>query len=227
MRELIEAAYPEHGILGEEYGAERPDAEFVWVLDPIDGTKSFITGRPLFGTLIALCASGPAGARPDRPVASCGERWVGHRRRTAGWNGRPIRVRACPRARATRCCSRPARAMFRAGAERRRLRAGRRPASGCRCSAATATPTACWRWALPIWSSRPASQPYDFMALVPVIEGAGGRITDWQGGALVLGSDRAGRWPRRRAGPRGGVRAARHTAGGLTGGATQARCRAH
>src|SRR5215472_13369753 len=52
MRRLIEARFPGHGIIGEEFGAEREAAEFVWVLDPIDGTKSFISGVPLFGTLI-------------------------------------------------------------------------------------------------------------------------------------------------------------------------------
>jgi inositol-phosphate phosphatase/L-galactose 1-phosphate phosphatase/histidinol-phosphatase len=58
MRRLIGENFPHHGIIGEEYGAERADAEFVWVLDPIDGTKSFICGVPLFGTLIALLHQG-------------------------------------------------------------------------------------------------------------------------------------------------------------------------
>jgi fructose-1,6-bisphosphatase/inositol monophosphatase family enzyme len=54
LRQMVKLAYPDHGLLGEEFPAERADAEFVWIFDPIDGTKSFITGRPLFGTLIAL-----------------------------------------------------------------------------------------------------------------------------------------------------------------------------
>ncbi|MDC6641787.1 inositol monophosphatase, partial [Leclercia adecarboxylata] len=58
MRRLIGESFPGHGIVGEEYGVERADAEFVWVLDPIDGTKSFICGVPLFGTLIALLHQG-------------------------------------------------------------------------------------------------------------------------------------------------------------------------
>ena len=58
MRKLIEERYPDHGIYGEEYGQVRTDAEYVWVLDPIDGTKSFITGKPLFGTLIACLLNG-------------------------------------------------------------------------------------------------------------------------------------------------------------------------
>ena len=55
---MIRAAYPDHGIEGEEFPGERLDAEFVWRLDPIDGTKSFVVGRPLFGTLIALTRAG-------------------------------------------------------------------------------------------------------------------------------------------------------------------------
>ncbi|MCZ6482912.1 MAG: histidinol phosphate phosphatase, partial [Alphaproteobacteria bacterium] len=58
MRERIETAYPDHGVIGEEFGPVRADAEFVWVLDPIDGTKSFISGKPLFGTLIGLVHDG-------------------------------------------------------------------------------------------------------------------------------------------------------------------------
>src|SRR6266567_3233122 len=58
MRALIRRSFPDHGIVGEEFGKERPDAEYVWVLDPIDGTKSFISGMPAWGTLIALTHSG-------------------------------------------------------------------------------------------------------------------------------------------------------------------------
>ncbi len=61
IRGLIAKKYPGHGVIGEELGSDRPDAEFVWVLDPIDGTKSFISAVPLFGTLIALLHEGPAG----------------------------------------------------------------------------------------------------------------------------------------------------------------------
>src|SRR5262245_2453814 len=58
MRALIRQTFPEHGVIGEEFGAERTDAEYVWVLDPIDGTKSFISGMPAWGTLIALMRNG-------------------------------------------------------------------------------------------------------------------------------------------------------------------------
>ena len=185
MRELIEAAYPEHGILGEEHGTVRPDAEFVWVLDPIDGTKSFITGRPLFGTLIALARRGrPVLGLIDQSILQ--ERWVGIDGAPSVWNGRPIRVRPCPRIEdAVLFTTSPT--MFRAGAE----------AEGfARVQASVLLPMFggyCYAYGLLAMGFadvivETSLAPYDFMALVPVIEGAGGRITDWQGGALVLGS---------------------------------------
>lgn len=94
MRRLIEAAFPDHGILGEEHGAVRLDAEFVWVLDPIDGTKAFISGVPVFGTLIALLQGGrPVLGVIDQPIAR--ERWIGAVGRGTTLNGRPARARAC------------------------------------------------------------------------------------------------------------------------------------
>ena len=67
VRVLLAQRRPADGILGEEFGSERLDAEFVWVIDPIDGTKSFITGRPIFGALIALCRDG----KPVAGVIEC------------------------------------------------------------------------------------------------------------------------------------------------------------
>ncbi|MBV8468180.1 MAG: histidinol phosphate phosphatase, partial [Burkholderiales bacterium] len=76
MRALLAELAPEHGIIGEEFGRERDDAEWVWVLDPVDGTKSFIIGRPTFCTLIGLLHRGkPVLGVIDQPVL--GERWVG------------------------------------------------------------------------------------------------------------------------------------------------------
>src|SRR3546814_12716450 len=76
MRRLLDAEAPRDGIIGEEYGAERPDASRQWVLDPIDGTVSFMAGRPIFGTLIALLQDGwPLIGIIDQPIS--GERWVG------------------------------------------------------------------------------------------------------------------------------------------------------
>ena len=185
MRELIAAAYPEHGILGEEHGRDRIDAEFVWVLDPIDGTKSFITGRPLFGTLIALAHQGrPVVGMIDQSILR--ERWIGVAGGPSAWNGRPIRVRDCPRLEdAVLFATSPA--MFRAGPENeafdRVQRRVRLPMYGGDCYAYGLLAMG---FADVIVEASLA--PYDFMALGPVIEGAGGRITDWQGRALGLGS---------------------------------------
>src|SRR5256885_15372646 len=94
MRRLIAARFPEQGIIGEEYGPERADAEFVWVLDPIDGTKSFISGVPLYGTLIALARHGrPILGVIDQPISR--ERWIGAAGRTSTFNNAAIRSRSC------------------------------------------------------------------------------------------------------------------------------------
>ncbi|MGQ2930676.1 MAG: inositol monophosphatase family protein, partial [Sphingopyxis sp.] len=94
MRRLLDAEAPRDGIIGEEYGAERPGASRQWVLDPIDGTVSFMAGRPIFGTLIALLQDGwPVLGIIDQPVA--GERWVGAMGQPTLFNGKPARTRSC------------------------------------------------------------------------------------------------------------------------------------
>jgi inositol-phosphate phosphatase / L-galactose 1-phosphate phosphatase / histidinol-phosphatase len=185
MRELIAAAYPGHGILGEEHGRERLDAEFVWVLDPIDGTKSFITGRPLFGTLVALAHRGrPVLGLIDQTILQ--ERWVGVAGEASAWNGRPIRVRACPRLDdAVLFATSPV--MFRGAGESdafTRLQARvRLPMFGGDCYA-----YGLLAMGFADLVVEAGLEPYDFMALAPVIEGAGGLVTDWRGRALELGS---------------------------------------
>ena len=94
MRELLTKHVPAHGVFGEEHGAVRTDADYVWVLDPIDGTKAFITGMPIFGTLIALLHKGrPVMGIIDQPIQK--ERWFGADGERATFNGQPISVRAC------------------------------------------------------------------------------------------------------------------------------------
>ena len=76
IRAFLAERFPDHGIWGEEYGADRPEAEWLWLLDPIDGTRAFVTGRPLFGTLVALLHRGvPVLGLIDQPAT--GERWLG------------------------------------------------------------------------------------------------------------------------------------------------------
>src|SRR3982750_3089029 len=95
MRAILTKQAPEHGIYGEEHGVERPDADYVWVLDPIDGTRAFVTGLPIFGTLIALLHRGvPVLGVIDQPILK--ERWLGVAGQTSTFNGQPITVRACP-----------------------------------------------------------------------------------------------------------------------------------
>jgi histidinol phosphatase-like enzyme (inositol monophosphatase family) len=91
MREIIAKAFPDHGVVGEEHGPDGADAEYVWVLDPVDGTKAFLSGVPVFGTLIALTQGGkPVLGIIDQPVT--GERWTGAAGRPTLLNGEPIRT---------------------------------------------------------------------------------------------------------------------------------------
>ena len=185
LRDMIRAAYPDHGIEGEEFPGERLDAEFVWRLDPIDGTKSFVVGRPLFGTLIALTRAG-------RPVLGVidqcilGERWIGVAGERSTWNSQPIRVRECPTLEDA-ILSLTSPQMFTA-AERaavaRLESAVRFPIYGGDCYAYGLL--AMGRVDLIVEADLDV---HDFMALVPVIEGAGGLVTDWEGAALTPASD--------------------------------------
>ena len=96
MRERISREFPDHGIIGEEHGGDRPEASHVWVLDPIDGTKAFISGRPLFGALIALCRDGvPILGVIDCPAVD--DRWVGIDGRPTTHNDMPCSTRRCGR----------------------------------------------------------------------------------------------------------------------------------
>ena len=185
LRETIQVAYPDHGIFGEEHGTEDSDSPFTWVLDPIDGTKSFITGMPTFGTLIALLENGkPIVGIVDIPAL--GERWVGAKKHATLLDGALCRTRACTRL------------------EQAHLYATSpdifSPADGAvfeRVSALAAMRRFggdCYAYGLLASGHvdvvmETSLEPYDFMALVPVIEGAGGVITDWDGMALTLASD--------------------------------------
>lgn len=184
VRAGIEAAFPEHGIFGEEYGKTRADAEYVWVIDPIDGTKSFMTGKATFGTLIALARRGtPILGIIDQPII--GERWLGVAGERTTFNGKPVAVRPCPRlADATLYATTPQ--MFvgdDANAFQRLASAVKYPLYGADCYAYGLL--ACGFTELVCEASL---QPYDYCALVPVVEGAGGVITDWEGRAVTITS---------------------------------------
>lgn len=180
MRRLIKANFPKHGIIGEEFGDEHPDAEYVWVLDPIDGTKSFISGLPIWGTLIALMHHGvPAFGMMHQPYI--GERFSGDGG-AAGYSGpsgkRKLAVRRCAGlADATIFTTSPRlmnaadRAQFeRVEAETRLSRYGGDCYAYCMLAAGHLD--------LVIETEL---KPYDIAALVPIITGAGGIVTTWEG----------------------------------------------
>ena len=185
MRDLLTRHVPEHGVFGEEHGAVRTDAEYVWVLDPIDGTKAFITGLPIFGTLIALLHRGkPVLGIIDQPILK--ERWLGVEGQRSTFNGQPISVRACPSlANAYMYSTAPI--MF--------------PGAYEKPHEALTKKVKLFRWggdcyAYGLLASghvdlvvEASLKLYDFAALVPVVKGAGGLITDWRGKELDMNSD--------------------------------------
>ncbi len=183
MRAVLAERFPDHGIMGEEFGLQRPEAPLRWVLDPIDGTRAFITGRPVFGTLIALLE----GSRPilgviDQPIT--GERWVGvagqATRFRGPFGGRPG-CRPCPDlGQAELSCTSPEMVDDAARPGWQRLAASvRRVSWGGDCYAygllALGQIDIVAEGDMKIW---------DWAALVPVIEGAGGRLTGWDGEPL-------------------------------------------
>lgn len=185
MRALIKDAFPTHGILGEEHGAEGIDAEWLWVLDPIDGTKAFITGKPSFGTLIGLMHRGrPILGLIDQPITR--ERWLGGAGRPTTLNGRPVKVRACPHLPDAYLYS-TAPEMFEGAdaAAWERIRASvKQPRYGADCYAYALLASGFVDLVV-----EAQLKPYDWTALVPVIEGAGGLVTDWAGKPLRIGGD--------------------------------------
>lgn len=186
MRALIGARFPEHGILGEEFGPERIDSERVWVLDPIDGTRAFISGLPVWGTLIGLLHDG----RPEIGMMAqpfTGERYWGDGRRA--WYRGPDGAREL----ATRpCADLSAATLFTTapsilkGEERvaydrveSRVRLAR---YGVDCYAYCMVAAGFVDVVV-----EAGLQPYDIVALIPLIEGAGGVVTSWTGGSAAAG----------------------------------------
>ncbi|KQS57507.1 inositol monophosphatase [Brevundimonas sp. Leaf363] len=182
IRKLIGARYPDHGVIGEEYGEDRPDAEHVWVLDPVDGTRAFISGLPLWTTLIGLKVAGkPTIGAIAQPYI--GELFLGGPSGAvlmARGETTPIRTRSCPRL-TDAVISTTDPEIFN-GAELgawTQVRATARLARlGCDAYAyamvAQGTMDLVAETSLKEW---------DWTALIPVIEAAGGKVTDWSGGA--------------------------------------------
>jgi myo-inositol-1(or 4)-monophosphatase len=198
MRRLIAQTFPAHGVVGEEYGQDRPDAEYVWVLDPIDGTKSFISGLPTWGTLIGLMHNGqPVYGMMSQPFTR--ERYFGDGKRSrlrtlappradappAEWTTRTLRARPCPAlAQATVMTTSPAlikdeadrAAYLKVEREARLVRYGADCYAYCALAAGFVD--------LVIETDL---KPHDVVALAPIVEGAGGAMTTWEGESAAKG----------------------------------------
>ena len=187
MRALLGERFPEHGILGEEAGLIRPDARLRWVLDPIDGTRAFITGRPLFGTLVALMdGDEPLLGVLDQPIL--GERWVGVR-------GQPTRFRGTYGSAGCRACARLAAAEL--GCTTPSMLTGPSGPAFARLQGSVLRTTwggDCYGYGLVALGmldvvAEADLKVWDWAALVPIVEGAGGRMTGWNGETLHPGGD--------------------------------------
>ncbi|KAH7841833.1 hypothetical protein Vadar_024429 [Vaccinium darrowii] len=203
MVSVIQECFPSHAILGEESGwrCKEEFADYVWVLDPIDGTESFITGKPLFGTLIALLHKGkPVVGIIDQPILR--ERWIGISGKRTTLNGEEVSTRNCETLlHADQYTTSPHH--FSEDAEVAFARVGFKAKAqlyGCDCYAYALLASGfadlvmdfgleqnlqscCMLFTLAGSINKVAFflQPFDFLALIPVVEGAGGVITDWKG----------------------------------------------
>lgn len=185
IRAILEKERPQDGIIGEEYGVTRENAERVWVLDPIDGTRSFIAGRPIFGSLIALTQGGwPVLGIIDQPIAR--ERWAGATGLGTTYNGKAVKTRACRQLSDAILASTGPQYFPGCTGEHFSLLA-----RDCR---DTVWGGDCYNYAL-IASGHvdivveAGLKLHDIAALVPVVEGAGGRMCDWRGDPLTDTSD--------------------------------------
>ena len=183
LREIIESERPEDGIFGEEFGIKDSQNGYSWVIDPIDGTKSFVIGRPTFGTLIALC-------KDDVPIigiidqAILKERWIGVEGKPTMFNSAPVKTRPCPEI-SEAAVSSTTPAMFKDNVVYEEFE------KNCKLMTWGAD---CYAYGLLANGFidiviEDSLSPYDFAALVPVVKGAGGHITDWKGEELTLASE--------------------------------------
>lgn len=187
MRAILAAEVPRDSVIGEEFGASAGSSGRSWVLDPIDGTAGFLAGRPIFGTLIALVVEGfPVLGVIDQPIT--GERWVGATGRPTTLNGKPVRTRSCRElGEATLATTGPHYFDDHDGGHFMGLAAKtdhRRMVMG----------GDCYNYAMLATGQLDVVceanlKLHDWAALVPIVEGAGGTMADWNGEPLHAGSD--------------------------------------
>ena len=187
MRRLLKAEFPRDAVHGEEFGAETGSSGRTWVLDPIDGTTAFMAGRPIFGTLIALVQEGfPVLGVIDQPILA--ERWVGVTGQPTTFNGTPIRTRPCPSlSEAALATTGPHYFDDHDGEHFMALAAKtdhKRMVMG----------GDCYNYAMLAMGQldivcEANLKLHDYAALIPVVEGAGGVMCDWNGDPLHAASD--------------------------------------
>jgi histidinol phosphatase-like enzyme (inositol monophosphatase family) len=184
MRELIAKEFPEHGIIGEEFGKYNEDADYVWVLDPIDGTRSFISGALSFGTLIALMKNGwPILGVINHPILS--ELLIGTNSETK-LNGNPVRSRACDNLSDAVLLTTD---HFNIGRYKNQKNFDK-IASKVKLYRNWGD---CYGYYLVVTRFAdimidPIMNVWDSMALIPIIKGAGGVITDYEGNDAITGN---------------------------------------
>ena len=187
MRRILTAEVPQDGINGEEFGVTEGRSGRQWVLDPVDGTCAFLAGRPTFGTLIALVIDGfPVLGMIDQPIL--GERWLGVAGHPTTLNGKPVETRPCRElADATLATTGP---QYFTQAEGEQFMALAQKCDHKRMIMGGD----CYNYALLATGfvdvvCESGLKLHDFAALVPVVEGAGGTMCDWNGEPLHAGSD--------------------------------------
>jgi histidinol phosphatase-like enzyme (inositol monophosphatase family) len=193
MRRLIQETFPHHGIIGEEFGSVRSDAEYVWVLDPIDGTKSFIAGMPIWGSLIGLLHNGsPTYGMMVQPFTR--ERFIGDGG-GALWRGPGLHHKLTERKLTTRICDGIGTATLMTTCplffSEAKLISFRRVEAKMRLSRYGGD---CYAFAMLAAGHvdcviEADLQTYDIAPLIPIIEGAGGIVTDWDGASPTRGGD--------------------------------------
>jgi inositol-phosphate phosphatase/L-galactose 1-phosphate phosphatase/histidinol-phosphatase len=186
LRAMIAVEYPSHGIVGEEYGSEHEDAEFVWYIDPIDGTKSFAIGRPLFGTIIGLTHAGrPAAGLVDQAFTR--ERWFGITGANCTHNGRRLKVAAARDLK-------EARLYVGSPSTFRDKNCFTGYETLCRRARWTQYSGDCYAYGLLAcgWIDLIVEcdlKAHDVVGIVPIIGGAGGFISDWAGREVDAATD--------------------------------------